>query len=117
MEVLLRNGAGKDVNAVSRRLRLTPLMTLMGLAAKQVVLREALMRAIKLLVDAGADTQMHDSRGRTAWEISMEMNNKLPSWLWGLYLEDIMPEMSHDERKKALGLGMKERIPLNARGQ
>jgi hypothetical protein len=51
----------------------------MGLAAKQVILREALMRAIKLLVDAGADTQMHDSRGRTTWEILIEINNKLPS--------------------------------------
>ncbi|KAG9251357.1 ankyrin repeat-containing domain protein [Emericellopsis atlantica] len=53
IEVLLRGCARKDVNAVSRRLRLTPLMMLVGLAAKGLVLREALMRAINLLVDAG----------------------------------------------------------------
>lgn len=115
IDLLLRHGATKDINAVSRRMHLTPLMTLVGLAAKGNIRREAMTRAIKLLLDAGADPQMRDTKDRTAWEISMDMNEDLPSWLWGLYLENIMPEMSEERKRKALGLGVKDRVSFEER--
>ncbi|KAI9148999.1 Chain A, Monoextended DARPin R12 [Paramyrothecium foliicola] len=97
LEVLLRHGADVHVNSVSGHLGLTPLMIVVSLASGQKLARPSMAKAVQLLLSAGADAQLRDSMGRTAWDLSMLINKSSLPWIWATWVEDLI-----DDRKKRL---------------
>lgn len=75
---LLRHGAAADVNYVSPGLGLTPLMMVAAAAGRGELSRNATEDMCRLLLGAGADARMRDNRGRTAWDIFVEIKGSLP---------------------------------------
>ncbi|KAH8202523.1 hypothetical protein TruAng_003331 [Truncatella angustata] len=90
--LLLRHGATADINYVSPGLGLTPLMMVVAAAGRGELSRNITEDMSRLLLTAGADAQMRDTRGRTAWDIYVELKGLPPSISpWTLCLEGVVP--------------------------
>lgn len=109
VDVLIRHGAAADVNSVCRRLRLTPLMMVIGGVAQGRMSRRTMGAMVQLLLAAGADPKLRDARGRTAFDIFLELKITPFPWIWAPCLEGLMPELLGEERDRLLCLGAKER--------
>ena len=110
MEILLRYGAGVHVNATSGPCGLTPLMIVVESGARrredgELLPRWSMARAIRVLLDAGADILARNDNGCTAWKRGMGLSELVPPWIFSAWLEEIEPEMSTEEKQKALKLG------------
>ncbi|KAI1860816.1 uncharacterized protein JN550_011278 [Neoarthrinium moseri] len=90
--LLPRHGATADINYVSPSLGLTPLMMVVAAAGRGELSRNITEEMSRLLLTAGADAQMRDAKGRTAWDIFVELKG-LPSSIspWTLCLEGVAP--------------------------
>ncbi|KAK6063079.1 ankyrin repeat protein [Seiridium cupressi] len=109
LKIMLHHGAVADIDTGSGRLGLTPLMTVAGLGAAGGLTRNTLVKAIQLLLGAGADAELRDGRGRTAWDIFLKYRKTKFLWVWSPCLDRLMPEMPTEKRDKLLGLGATER--------
>lgn len=91
-QLLLRHGATTDVNHVSPSLGQTPLMMVAAAAGRGELTRNITEDLSRLLLTAGANAQMRDTRGRTSWDIFVELKGLPPSISpWTLCLEGVAP--------------------------
>lgn len=91
--LLLRHGATADINYVSPSLDMTPLMVMVAAAGRGELSRNTTDDLTRLLLASGADAQLRDSKGRTAWDMFVELKGA-PSSIspWSLCLEGVMPD-------------------------
>ncbi|KAK6069824.1 ankyrin repeat protein [Seiridium cupressi] len=90
--ILLRHGATTDINYVSPSSGLTPLMMVIAAAGRGELSRNITEDMSRLLLTAGADAQMRDTGGRTAWDIFVELKGLPPPISpWALCLEGVAP--------------------------
>lgn len=110
-QLLLRHGASADINHVSPSLGLTPLMMVVAAAGRGELSRNTTEDMIRLLLTAGADVQMRDTRSRTAWDIFVELKGLTPSISpWTLCLEGVAPgDLGADKNP-----GLKNRLPQSS---
>lgn len=94
--LLLRHGAAADADHVSPSRGLTPLMTVAWAAAeggRRGLSRNTTEDLVRLLLAAGADAQMRDARGSTAWDMFVDRRGFYPSiWPWTLCFEGVVPK-------------------------
>lgn len=92
--LLLRHGATADINYVSPSIDMTPLMVVVAAAGRGELSRNTTEDLTRLLLTSGADAQLRDSKGRTAWDMFVELKGA-PSTIspWSLCLEGVMPDM------------------------
>ncbi|CAJ2500188.1 Uu.00g030410.m01.CDS01 [Anthostomella pinea] len=76
--LLLRHGAAADINYVSPGQGLTPLMMVVAAAGRGELSRNVTEDMVGLLLAAGADAQMRDARGRTAWDVFVGLKRLTP---------------------------------------
>lgn len=77
-QLLLRHGSAADIDYVSPASGLTPLMMVAVAAGRGQLPRNITANMNRLLLAAGADAQLRDERGRTAWDIFLEVKGPLP---------------------------------------
>ncbi|KAH9883451.1 ankyrin repeat-containing domain protein [Xylariomycetidae sp. FL2044] len=93
IRLLLRHGAATDINHISPSLGMTPLMRVAAAAGLGELSRNTSEDMTRLFVTAGADVQMRDARGRTAWDIFVEFKGPLPGISpWPECLKEVVPQ-------------------------